>query len=33
MTYEEAIKEAEIQIDVYKNMISYNKDFESKNDK
>lgn len=32
MTYEEAIKEAEIQIDVYKNMILYNKDFEPQND-
>ena len=32
MTYEEAIKEAEIQINVYENMILYNKDFEPKND-
>ena len=32
MTYEEAIKEAEIQIDVYESMILYNKDFEPKND-
>lgn len=32
MTYEEAIKEAEIQFDVYENMILYNKDFEPKND-
>lgn len=32
MTYEEAIKEAEIQINVYESMILYNKDFEPKND-
>lgn len=32
MTYEEAIKEAEIQFDVYESMILYNKDFEPKND-
>lgn len=32
MTREEAIKEAEIQIDVYEGMILYNKDFEPKND-
>ena len=32
MTNKEAIKEAEVQIDVYKNMILYNKDFEPKND-
>ena len=32
MTYEEAIKEAKVQIDVYENMILYNKDFEPKND-
>ena len=32
MTYEEAIKEAEIQIGIYESMILYNKDFEPKND-
>lgn len=32
MTNEEAIKEAEVQIGVYENMILYNKDFEPKND-
>ena len=32
MDRKEAIKEAEIQIDVYKSMILYNKDFEPKND-
>ena len=32
MTYEEAIKEAKIQINVYESMILYNKDFEPKND-
>ena len=32
MTNKEAIKEAEVQIDVYENMILYNKDFEPKND-
>ena len=32
MDYQEAIKEAEIQIDVYDGMILYNKDFEPKND-
>ena len=32
MTYEEAIKEAKVQIDVYENMILYNEDFEPKND-
>ncbi len=32
MTNQEAIKEAEIQIMVYENMILYNKDFEPKND-
>ena len=32
MTNKEAIKEAEVQIDMYKNMILYNKDFEPKND-
>ena len=32
MTYEEAIKEAEIQFDVYESMILYNKDFGPKND-
>lgn len=32
MNYQEAIKEAEIQIDMYESMILYNKDFEPKND-
>lgn len=32
MTYKEAIKEAETQIDVYESMILYNKDFEPRND-
>lgn len=32
MDYQEAIKEAEIQIDMYESMILYNKDFEPKND-
>lgn len=32
MDRKEAIKEAEIQIDVYESMILYNKDFEPKND-
>ena len=32
MTYEETIKEAKIQIDMYESMILYNKDFEPKND-
>ena len=32
MTNKEAIKEAEVQIGVYENMILYNKDFEPKND-
>lgn len=32
MTNKEAIKEAEVQIDIYENMILYNKDFEPKND-
>ena len=32
MTNKDAIKEAEVQIDVYENMILYNKDFEPKND-
>lgn len=32
MTLQEAIKEAETQIDVYENMILYNKDFEPQND-
>ena len=32
MTNQEAIKEAEIQIDMYESMILYNKDFEPKND-
>lgn len=32
MNYQEAIKEAETQINVYENMILYNKDFEPKND-
>ena len=32
MTNKEAIKEAEVQIDVYENMILYNKDFEPKHD-
>ena len=31
MDYQEAIKEAEIQIDMYESMILYNKDFEPKN--
>ena len=31
MDYQEAIKEAEIQIDMYEGMILYNKDFEPKN--
>lgn len=32
MDYQEAIKEAETQIDTYESMILYNKDFEPKND-
>lgn len=32
MDYQEAIEEAEIQIDMYESMILYNKDFEPKND-
>ena len=32
MDYQEAIREAEIQIDMYESMILYNKDFEPKND-
>lgn len=32
MDYQKAIKEAEIQIDMYESMILYNKDFEPKND-
>ena len=32
MNREEAIKEAETQIDVYESMILYNKDFEPRND-
>ena len=32
MDYQEAIKEAEIQIYMYESMILYNKDFEPKND-
>ena len=32
MDYQEAIKEAETQIDMYESMILYNKDFEPKND-
>lgn len=32
MDYKEAIKEAEIQIDMYESMILYNRDFEPKND-
>ena len=32
MTYEEAIKEAEVQFDVYESMILYNKDFKPQND-
>lgn len=32
MDYQEAIKEAEIQIDMYESMILYNRDFEPKND-
>lgn len=32
MDYQEAIKEAETQINVYESMILYNKDFEKKND-
>ena len=32
MNTKEAIKEAEIQFDVYESMILYNKDFEPKND-
>ena len=32
MDYQEAIKEAETQINVYESMILYNKDFEPKND-
>lgn len=32
MDYQEAIKEAEVQIYMYKSMILYNKDFEPKND-
>ena len=32
MTREEAIKEAETQLDVYESMILYNKDFEPTND-
>lgn len=32
MDYHEAIKEAEIQIDMYESMILYNRDFEPKND-
>ena len=31
MNYQEAIKEAEIQIDMYESMILYNRDFEPKN--
>ena len=31
MDYQEAIKEAEIQIDMYEGMILYNKDFEPQN--
>ena len=30
MDYQKAIKEAEIQIDMYEGMILYNKDFEPK---
>lgn len=32
MDYQEAIKEAEIQINMYESMILYNRDFEPKND-
>ena len=32
MNIKEAIKEAEIQFDVYESMMLYNKDFEPKND-
>ena len=32
MTNQEAIKEAEIQIDMYESFILYNKDFEPEND-
>lgn len=32
MDYQEAIEEAETQIDMYESMILYNKDFETKND-
>lgn len=32
MDYQKAIKEAEIQIDMYEGMILYNKDFEPRND-
>lgn len=32
MNYQEAIKEAETQINMYESMILYNKDFETKND-
>lgn len=32
MNYQEAIKEAETQINMYESMILYNKDFEPKND-
>lgn len=32
MDYQEAIREAEIQINMYESMILYNKDFEPKND-
>lgn len=32
MTNQEAIKEAEIQIDMYETFILYNKDFEPEND-
>lgn len=32
MDYQETIKEAEIQIDMYESMILYNRDFEPKND-